>query len=95
MSIIRTEKLNKIYDGTAVPVHATNDVTLNFEKGEFTALVGPSGCGKTTLLNLIGGLDKPTSGEVFVEDIKLSTFSERQLIDFRLKYFKLTILSRF
>ncbi|NOX66278.1 MAG: ABC transporter ATP-binding protein [Chlorobi bacterium] len=85
MSIIRTEKLNKIYDGTAVPVHATNDVTLNFEKGEFTALVGPSGCGKTTLLNLIGGLDKPTSGEVFVEDIKLSTFSERQLIDFRLK----------
>ncbi|VAX24050.1 ABC transporter, ATP-binding protein [hydrothermal vent metagenome] len=85
MSIIRTEKLNKIYDGTAVPVHATNDVTLNFEKGEFTALVGPSGCGKTTLLNLIGGLDKPTSGEVFVEDIKLSTFSERNLIDFRLK----------
>jgi len=85
MSIIRTEKLNKIYDGKAVPVHATNDVTLNFEKGEFTALVGPSGCGKTTLLNLIGGLDKPTSGEVFVEDIKLSTFSERQLIDFRLK----------
>ncbi len=85
MSIIRTEKLNKIYDGTAVPVHATNDVTLSFEKGEFTALVGPSGCGKTTLLNLIGGLDKPTSGEVYVEEIKLSTFSERELIDFRLK----------
>jgi putative ABC transport system ATP-binding protein len=85
MSIIRTEKLNKIYDGAAVPVHATNDVTLSFEKGEFTALVGPSGCGKTTLLNLIGGLDKPTSGEVYVEEIKLSSFTERQLIDFRLK----------
>jgi len=84
MSIIRTENLNRIYDGTAVPVHATNDVTLKFDKGEFTALVGPSGCGKTTLLNLIGGLDLPTSGDVFVEDINLSSFSERQLIDFRL-----------
>ena len=85
MSIIRTEKLNRIYDGAGVPVHATNDVTLNFQKGEFTALVGPSGCGKTTLLNLIGGLDAPTNGEVFVEDTKLSSFSERELIDFRLK----------
>ena len=85
MSIIRTEKLNRIYDGTAVPVHATSDVSLNFDKGEFTALVGPSGCGKTTLLNLIGGLDTPTSGEVFVEDIKLSSMSGRELIDFRLK----------
>ncbi|MEN8193658.1 MAG: ABC transporter ATP-binding protein [Bacteroidota bacterium] len=85
MSIIRTEKLNKIYDGEAIPVHATNDVTLNFDAGEFTALVGPSGCGKTTLLNLIGGLDKPTSGEIFVEDINLSTLSGRELIDFRLK----------
>lgn len=85
MSIISTEKLNRIYDGAAVPVHATNDVTLNFLKGEFTALVGPSGCGKTTLLNLIGGLDSPTNGEVFVEDTKLSSFSERELIDFRLR----------
>ena len=85
MSIIRTEKLNRIYDGAGVPVHATNDVTLNIIKGEFTALVGPSGCGKTTLLNLIGGLDKPTNGNVFVEDINLASFSERQLIDFRLK----------
>ena len=85
MSIIRTENLNRIYDGSGVPVHATNDVTLNFNKGEFTALVGPSGCGKTTLLNLIGGLDKPTNGNVFVEDINLASFSERRLIDFRLK----------
>jgi len=85
MSIIRTENLNRIYDGSGVPVHATNDVTLNINKGEFTALVGPSGCGKTTLLNLIGGLDKPTNGNVFVEDINLASFSERQLIDFRLK----------
>lgn len=58
---------------------------MNFEKGEFTALVGPSGCGKTTLLNLIGGLDTPTSGDVLVEEVKLSSKSGRELIDFRLK----------
>ena len=86
MSIIKTVKLNKIYDGAATPVHATNDVSINIEKGEFTALVGPSGCGKTTLLNLIGGLDKPTDGEVFVDDTKLSNLNGRELIDFRLRH---------
>lgn len=85
MSIIKTVKLNKIYDGAATSVHATNDVSINIEKGEFTALVGPSGCGKTTLLNLIGGLDKPTDGEVFVSDTNLSSLSGRELIDFRLR----------
>ncbi len=85
MSIIKTVKLNKIYDGAATPVHATNDVSINIEKGEFTALVGPSGCGKTTLLNLIGGLDKPTDGKVFVSDTNLSSLNGRELIDFRLR----------
>lgn len=84
MSIISTEKLNKIYDGSAVPVHAVNDITLSFEEGEFTAIVGPSGCGKTTFLNLIGGLDSQTSGEVFVNGINLSTLKSRELIDYRL-----------
>ncbi len=85
MKVISTEKLNKIYDGSAVPVHAVNDVTLNFEEGEFTAIVGPSGCGKTTFLNLIGGLDSQTSGEVFVNGTNLSTLKSRELIDYRLK----------
>lgn len=85
MKVINTEKLNKIYDGSAVPVHAVNDVTLNFEEGEFTAIVGPSGCGKTTFLNLIGGLDSQTSGEVFVNGTNLSTLKSRELIDYRLK----------
>jgi len=84
MKVIQTEKLNKIYDGSAVPVHAVNDVTLNFEEGEFTAIVGPSGCGKTTFLNLIGGLDTQTSGEVFVNGTNLSTLKSRELIDYRL-----------
>ena len=50
-----------------IPVHALNGIDIAFEKGEFTAIVGPSGCGKTTLLNMMGGLDHPTSGHVFIE----------------------------
>ncbi|MDN5203921.1 ABC transporter ATP-binding protein [Fulvivirgaceae bacterium BMA10] len=82
--VIHTEDLTKIYDGGAFPVRAVNDVHLHIEKGEFTTLVGPSGSGKTTLLNLIGGLDQPTQGKVWVKDVDISTLSKSQLIDFRL-----------
>lgn len=84
MSIISTLKLNKIYDVDTFPVHATNDISLDFERGEFTALVGPSGCGKTTLLNLLGGLETATSGEVIIDNLKISELKPRALIDFRL-----------
>ena len=85
MSIISTKNLNKIYNETIVPVHAVNDVTIDFEEGEFSAIIGPSGCGKTTLLNLIGGLDTPTSGDVIINGINISSLSPKEVIDFRLK----------
>lgn len=85
MSIIETTKLNKIYSETTVPVHAINNVSVKFEEGEFTAIIGPSGCGKTTLLNLIGGLDFPTSGEVIINDTNITNLSSRKIIDFRLR----------
>ena len=85
MSIISTVKLTKIYDADTFPVHATDNITLNFEKEEFTALVGPSGCGKTTLLNLLGGLETATSGDVIIENTKLSELKPKELIDFRLR----------
>ena len=85
MSVIKTIDLFKTYTETAVPVHAINGVSLEFEKGEFTALVGPSGCGKTTLLNLLGGLDEPTSGKVIVDGTDLSELSSKEKIDFRLR----------
>jgi putative ABC transport system ATP-binding protein len=85
MSIIETTKLNKIYSETTVPVHAINDVSVKFDEGEFTAIIGPSGCGKTTLLNLIGGLDSPTSGEVIINGTNITNLSSREIIDFRLR----------
>lgn len=84
MKVIETVHLNKTYTGV-VDVHAVNDVSLHIEAGEFTAIVGPSGSGKTTLLNMIGGLDRPTSGEIRVGDANIAELSNNQLIDFRLK----------
>jgi len=83
MYIIETKDLYKTYEG-AVPVNAVNGVALQISKGEFTAVVGPSGSGKTTLLNIIGGLDTPTSGEVWVSGTHLATLGNNELIDFRL-----------
>ena len=84
MSVIKVIGVNKVYNPETVPVYALTDVNLEFHRGEFTAIVGPSGCGKTTLLNMIGGLDSPTSGKVVIQNTDLSTLNSRQLIDFRL-----------
>lgn len=84
MSIIQAKNIYKVYNETNVPVNALNGVDLEIEKGEFTAIVGPSGSGKTTLLNIIGGLDLPTEGDIYIEGTNLKNLSSRKLIDFRL-----------
>ncbi|MGI9530055.1 ABC transporter ATP-binding protein [Lutimonas sp.] len=84
MSIIQINKLTKTYHDTEIPVHAVNGIDLSFEIGEFAAIVGPSGCGKTTLMNMIGGLEVPTSGKVIVDGSVMSELSSNDLIDFRL-----------
>jgi len=84
MSIIEIKNLTKIYDGSEVEVIAVDDIDLSFDKGEFAAIVGPSGSGKTTFLNLIGGLDRPTSGEVFVDGTNIWNLKSRKLINFRM-----------
>ncbi|MFO7997860.1 MAG: ABC transporter ATP-binding protein [Bacteroidales bacterium] len=83
MKIIQTNGLTKIYNQQSVPVRALNNVNLAFEEGEFTAIVGPSGSGKTTFLNMIGGLDKPTEGRIFIGNTEISALSDSKLIDFR------------
>lgn len=84
MAVIEIKQLKKTYNETMVPVHALNGVDLAFEKGEFTAIVGPSGCGKTTLLNMMGGLDQPSSGEVIIEHDDITKMKTGELVDFRL-----------
>ncbi len=84
MKVIEIRNLEKTYNETSVPVHAVNGINLEIGKGEFSAIVGPSGCGKTTLLNLIGGLDYPTSGEIFIGNTKINDLTEKELTDFRL-----------
>jgi putative ABC transport system ATP-binding protein len=86
MALIELKNVSKIYDGTAVPVKAVDEVNLKIEEGEFTAIVGPSGSGKTTLLNLIGGLDQPTNGKITIDGTDISTFKPDELINFRLHH---------
>jgi len=85
MKVLEIKDVHKVYNSSEVKVHAVNGVSLAFEKGEFAAIVGPSGSGKTTLLNMIGGLDKPTSGEIRVDQTNLANLKSSALIDFRLR----------
>ena len=85
MSIIEIKGLHKVYDGKSLPVYAVNGIDLRIEAGEFTAVVGPSGSGKTTLLNIVGGLDEPTKGEVFIDGVKITGLSGKEKTDFRMK----------
>ena len=85
MNVIETKNLKKIYSQGEIKVNALNDVSINFKQGEFTAIVGPSGSGKTTFLNTIGGLDKPTSGNVMINNLDITKLRANKLIDFRLK----------
>ena len=85
MSLIKATNITKVYRKTAVPVNAVNGITLDFQEGEFTAIVGPSGCGKTTLLNILGGLDHPTTGKVEIGGTDITTMKDSELIDFRLR----------
>jgi putative ABC transport system ATP-binding protein len=85
MNVIETNNLIKIYQQGDIEVKALNDVSINFQQGEFTAIVGPSGSGKTTFLNSIGGLDTPTSGKVLINDTDITNLKSNELIDFRLR----------
>lgn len=85
MTIARVENVNKIFKENSLPVTALSEVSLDFDEGSFVAICGPSGSGKTTLLNLIGCLDRPTSGKVFLDDKEISRLPQRELAAFRLR----------
>ncbi|MCL6579379.1 MAG: ABC transporter ATP-binding protein [Candidatus Bathyarchaeota archaeon] len=81
--VVQASNLCKIYEIGDVKVEAFRDVSFSVEKGEFTAIGGPSGCGKTTLLNIVGGIDRPTSGKIIVFGEDLSVKDEDFLASFR------------
>lgn len=84
MKIIEICNLNKIYNSSSVPVQALKDINVEISQGEFLVIVGPSGSGKTTLLNIIGGIDKPTSGQVIISGVDITGLSSHDIISFRL-----------
>ncbi len=81
--ILRVEHLTKIYGKEENKVYAVNDMSFTINRGEFVAIVGSSGSGKSTLLHLIGGVDKPTSGKVYIEGKDIYTLNEENLAIFR------------
>lgn len=83
MVVLKTDNLKKFYGNDENQVKALNGVSLSIEQGEFIAIVGTSGSGKSTLLHMLGGLDCPTSGKVFVDDKDIFTLKDEALTIFR------------
>ncbi|MFZ0222956.1 MAG: ABC transporter ATP-binding protein [Candidatus Nitrosopolaris sp.] len=80
---MKVENLTKVYASASGKVVSLNDVTFSVNKGEFVAVVGPSGSGKSTLLNMLGALDRPTSGKVFLDGIDIFSLNDTQLATMR------------
>ncbi len=83
MAIITLHEVNRIYRTKEIETHALENVNFSIEKGEFVSIMGPSGCGKSTLLNIIGLLDKPSSGKVTIKDVSSENMSDSKLAQFR------------
>lgn len=83
MEILKCENLTKIYGSNQTRVTALNNVNLSVQKGDFVSIVGASGSGKSTLLHMLGGVDRPTSGKIYVEDTEISSLNEEALAVFR------------
>ena len=83
MDILRVEHLSKQYGSGETAVKALDDISFTVKKGEFVAIIGPSGSGKSTLLHMLGGVDRPTGGRVFVDNTDIYQLNETQLAIFR------------
>ncbi|KAB3534487.1 ABC transporter ATP-binding protein [Alkaliphilus pronyensis] len=83
MEILKVENLSKTYGKGNIQVKALNNVSFNVKKGEFVAIVGASGSGKSTLLHILGGVDRPTNGKVFIDDTDIYSLNESNLAIFR------------
>ncbi|QIK70464.1 ABC transporter ATP-binding protein [Erysipelothrix sp. HDW6C] len=83
MAFIEVKDLKKVYKVGDVEIHAAAGVNFNLDRGKFTVVVGPSGAGKTTVMNILGGMDQPTSGTVLVGDKEVTAMNDRQMTQYR------------
>lgn len=84
-AIIKTVNLEKIYSKSTVKTHALKGVNMEIPRGSFSCIIGKSGHGKSTLMHLIGGLDKPTNGDVFIDGVNIAKLSDSKLSELRAK----------
>ena len=82
-AVLKTIALRKVYKTGSLDVPALQGIDLEIKAGEFVSIMGPSGCGKTTLLQILGGLSSPTSGQVFIDGVDLAAVSDAQLTRLR------------
>lgn len=80
---VKLEKVSKIYGSKEVKIIAVDEISFQIKKGEFVVVVGPSGAGKTTVLNILGGMDKATSGNVWIDGKNIAKYTDRQLTGYR------------
>ena len=84
-TLIKVNRVSKEYEMGTQTVKAANNLDFTIDQGELVVILGPSGSGKSTLLNLLGGLDKPTSGEIIIDDENITAFSDKELTRYRAK----------
>lgn len=84
-TLIKVNRVSKEYKMGTQTVKAANNLDFTIDQGELVVILGPSGSGKSTLLNLLGGLDKPTSGEIIIDDENITAFSDKELTRYRAK----------
>ena len=83
MAFIEVKNLTKIYNMGEVTIKAIENVSFSIDKGELVVILGPSGAGKTTILNILGGMDSPTSGEIIIDDTDISKYNKKELTKYR------------
>ncbi|MFQ8601385.1 MAG: ABC transporter ATP-binding protein, partial [Oscillospiraceae bacterium] len=83
MEILRVENLTKVYGSGETAVSALQNISFSVNRGEFVAIIGPSGSGKSTLLHILGGVDRPTGGKVFIDGTDIYGLDETKLAIFR------------